>query len=101
MGASYPWTLAMNAHTPPLSVTRPQTVSTTSRLLRLKNVIAPDGPIPVSKSTLYAWIAAGHFPKPHKIGKRASAWLSDDVEHFIQIASEKITSTQKLMGGAK
>ena len=30
-------------------------------------------------STLYEWVAKGLFPKPVKIGPRASAWLVDEV----------------------
>lgn len=30
-------------------------------------------------STLYEWIAKGLFPKPIKIGPRASAWLVDEL----------------------
>ena len=33
-------------------------------------------------STLYAKIAAGEFPKPVKLGKRAVGWLSTDVDNW-------------------
>ena len=42
--------------------------------VRLPAIIAPHGPIPVSKSTWYAGIKAGRFPKPVKLGPRTSAW---------------------------
>jgi len=34
----------------------------------------------LSRSTIYARIAAGTFPKPVRIGPRAVAWLESDVE---------------------
>ena len=33
-------------------------------------------------STLYAKIAAGDFPKPVKLGKRAVGWLSTDIDDW-------------------
>ena len=33
-------------------------------------------------STLYAKIAAGEFPKPVKLGKRAVGWLSTDIDNW-------------------
>jgi len=47
------------------------------RMLRLPEVLAARGNI--SKSTLYADIRAGKFPKPVKIGPRISAWPESDV----------------------
>lgn len=35
---------------------------------------------PVSKSTLYAKIAKGEFPRPIKLGPRISAWSVADIE---------------------
>ncbi|PCI57111.1 MAG: DNA-binding protein [Alphaproteobacteria bacterium] len=34
-------------------------------------------------STLYYWIKNGTFPKPYKIGERASAWLLSEVEEWM------------------
>jgi len=39
-------------------------------LLRLRQVLAPEGPIPVSKSTWWAGVKDGRFPKPVKLGTR-------------------------------
>jgi prophage regulatory protein len=36
------------------------------------------GNIPVS--TLYSWMAAGHFPRPVRIGPRAVAWREEDLD---------------------
>ncbi|MDE2271001.1 MAG: AlpA family transcriptional regulator [Xanthomonadaceae bacterium] len=49
-------------------------------LLRLPQVKAQTG---LSRSALYRRIAAGNFPAPIKIGARASAWSSEEVERWI------------------
>ena len=45
--------------------------------LRLSSIIAPRGPIPVSKSTWWAGIKDGRFPKPVKLGARITVWRVD------------------------
>ena len=49
-------------------------------LLRLPQVKARTG---LSRSELYRRIAAGSFPSPIKIGARASAWSSVEIERWI------------------
>lgn len=39
--------------------------------------------IPLGASTLYEEIAQGRFPKPLKIGRRASAWRKCEVEAWL------------------
>lgn len=41
------------------------------RLIRLREVLTM---IPVSRSTFYAEVKKGSYPKPHKIGQRISVW---------------------------
>jgi prophage regulatory protein len=38
----------------------------------------------LSKSSIYAMVAVGKFPRPIKIGARASAWVKSEVQDFIQ-----------------
>ena len=40
--------------------------------------------IPVSKSTWFRGIQAGRYPKPVKLGVRASAWRVDEVRDMIE-----------------
>jgi prophage regulatory protein len=49
-------------------------------LLRLPQVKAQTG---LSRSELYRRIAIGSFPAPIKIGARASAWISVEIERWI------------------
>lgn len=53
------------------------------RLLRLKDVLQPRGPLPLSKSTFYALIKAGRAPAPVKLN-RISAWREEDVRKLIE-----------------
>ncbi|MDP2804006.1 MAG: AlpA family phage regulatory protein [Phreatobacter sp.] len=55
----------------------------TQGLLRLSSIIAPRGPIPVSKSTWWAGVKDGRFPKPIKLGTRITAWRSEDINALI------------------
>lgn len=49
-------------------------------LLRLKEILAPFGPIPASKSTWWAGVKTGRFPKPVKLGPRITAWRAEDID---------------------
>lgn len=52
-------------------------------LLRLSSILAPDGPIPVSKSTWWAGVKDGRFPKPLKLGPRITVWRAEDIERLM------------------
>ena len=49
-------------------------------ILRLPVVMARTG---LSRSTIYAKVAAGDFPEPINLGGRAVGWLSDEVEAWL------------------
>ena len=51
--------------------------------VRLRDILAPAGPIPVSKSTWWQGIRDGRFPKPLKLGDRASAWVESEVAEWV------------------
>ncbi len=42
---------------------------------------------PVSKSTWWAGIREGRYPKPVKIGERCTAWRAEDIRALIESAS--------------
>ena len=46
----------------------------------LKTVVAKTG---LSRSTLYAYVAIGLFPKQRRLGVRRVAWLASDVRAWI------------------
>jgi prophage regulatory protein len=58
----------------------------TTGFLRLTAILAPRGPIPVSKSTWWAGVKSGRFPKPVKLGPRITAWRVEDIRALIERA---------------
>ena len=52
--------------------------------VRLKQILAPTGPIPVSKSTWWAGVKDGRYPKPVKLGRRITAWRVEDIRDLIE-----------------
>lgn len=68
--------------------------STPSRLIRFPEVKDRTG---LGRSVIYKYIEEGNFPKPIKIGKRAVAWLSTDIDTWIaqQVAKAMGNRTAK------
>jgi prophage regulatory protein len=61
--------------------------------VRLKGILAPHGPIPVSRSTWWAGVANGRFPKPVKLGPRITAWRVEEIRALVeQIANGELNS---------
>ncbi|MEH6725488.1 MAG: AlpA family phage regulatory protein [Hyphomicrobiales bacterium] len=56
--------------------------------VRLSAILAPSGPIPVSKSTWWAGVKDGRFPKPVKLGPRITAWRVDDIRTLIETGGQ-------------
>ncbi len=61
--------------------------------LRLSQIIGnpkADPPIPpvipVGKSTWWAGVKLGRFPKPVKLGPRVTAWRVEDIRNLIDLA---------------
>lgn len=52
--------------------------------LRLSAILAPLGPIPVSRSTWWAGVKTGRYPKPIKLGPRITAWRIEDIRRLIE-----------------
>jgi prophage regulatory protein len=51
--------------------------------VRLATILAPQGPIPVGKSTWWAGVKSGRFPRPVKLGPRITAWRVEDIRALI------------------
>lgn len=47
--------------------------------VRLAQILAPDGPIPVSKSTWWQGVKDGRFPAPQKLGPRTTVWKVEEI----------------------
>ena len=51
--------------------------------IRLSSILAPEGPIPISKSTWWAGVKSGRYPRPVKLGPRITAWRVEDIRALI------------------
>ena len=52
--------------------------------VRLSQILAPPGPIPVSKSTWWQGVKDGRFPKPQKLGPRTTVWKVEDIRALFE-----------------
>lgn len=52
--------------------------------VRLKSILAPNGPIPVSKSTWWEGVKSGRFPQPMKLGPGTTVWRADEIWKLIE-----------------
>lgn len=58
--------------------------------VRLKQIIAPYGPIPVSKSTWWAGCKDGRFPAPHKLSPGVTVWRAEEIRALFKSAFEHV-----------
>jgi prophage regulatory protein len=63
---------------------------TSQRLIRLRDVRQRTG---LSSSSIYAKISIGLFPRPVKLGPRASAWIEGEVSEWIEAQIERSRKT--------
>lgn len=52
--------------------------------VRLDAIIAPKGPLPISKSSWWNKVRSGEFPQPVKLGPRTTAWRVQDILELMQ-----------------
>ncbi len=51
--------------------------------VRLPQILAPRGPIPISKSSWWQGVSEGRFPQPVKLGPKTTAWRVEDIRNLI------------------
>lgn len=51
--------------------------------VRLAAIIAPHGPLPISRSTWFAWRRMGKAPAPVMLSPRISAYRVEDVQALL------------------
>ena len=61
------------------------TPTPTPKFLRIESIVGNKkkgivGILPISKSTWWAGVKSGRYPKPVKISIRCTAWLTEDVD---------------------
>lgn len=47
--------------------------------VRLADILAPAGPLPIGKSTWWAGVKDGRYPAAVKLGRRITAWKVEDI----------------------
>nr|WP_318031199.1 AlpA family phage regulatory protein [Rhizobium ruizarguesonis] len=55
----------------------------TSGFVRLKQILSPNGPLPISRSGFWAGVKSGKFPNPRKISARVTVWRAEDIHALI------------------
>jgi len=63
----------------------------TTPLMRLPDVARRTG---LPKSTIYALIARGAFPRPIKLSERASAWRTDELDQWVEACTKATRAEQ-------
>ncbi len=54
-----------------------------SGYVRLADILAPEGPLPIGRSTWWQGVRDGRYPQPVKLGPRITAWRIDDIRALI------------------
>jgi hypothetical protein len=52
-------------------------------LVRLSSILAPNGPIPVGRTTWWEGVRSGRCPKPVKLGSRITAWRAEEIQALV------------------
>jgi prophage regulatory protein len=56
----------------------------TTGFVRLNQILAPAGPIPVSRSTWWQGVKDKRFPQPQKLGPRTTVWKVADIRALFE-----------------
>ena len=62
-------------------------------LVRVKQILAPIGPIPVSRSTWWAGVKAGRFPQPIKLSPNTTVWRVEEIRALFEVPETAQTDT--------
>lgn len=71
--------------------TRTYAAFPTTGLVRLSSILAPVGPIPISRSAWWAGVRTGRYPKKIMLGPRVTAWRAEDIHALIANGIKKET----------
>jgi len=56
-----------------------------SGFVRLSRLLAPNGPLPISKSSWWEGVRQQRYPQPVKLGPRITAWRCEDIRALIAL----------------
>ena len=51
--------------------------------MRLPEIVAPYGVLPISRSAFLAGVKIGRYPAPVKLGPRTTAWDAAEIRRYI------------------
>ena len=54
-----------------------------SGFVRLNAILAPNGPLPIGRSTWWRGVKSGRFPKPIKFGPNTSMWDVEEIHDLL------------------
>lgn len=73
--------------------------------IRLNAILGPNGPLPISRSSWFAGIKEGRFPKPVALGPRTKAYRVEEIRALLaqfddqdQPASPSVAPAQEVGG---
>ncbi|MBX3538528.1 MAG: AlpA family phage regulatory protein [Chelatococcus sp.] len=58
-------------------------------LVRLPQILAPVGPLSVSKSTFWAKVRSGEFPQPVRLGPGTTTWRAEEIWALVDEREKK------------
>ncbi len=53
-------------------------------LRRVDQLIAPKGPLPISRSTFWSWVKSGKLPRGLRLSDRVTCWRVGDIQEILQ-----------------
>jgi hypothetical protein len=65
----------------------------TCGLVREAQILAPGGPLPIGRSTWWAGVKSGRYPKPVKLGARITAWHAAEIIKLVEEGITKFTDS--------
>jgi predicted DNA-binding transcriptional regulator AlpA len=57
--------------------------------LRAKDIFAPNGILPISRSTFYNWCSSGRLPPGRRLSSGVTVWTLDDILAFASGEGER------------
>lgn len=57
--------------------------------VRLSGILAPNGPLPISKSSWWEGVRTQRYPQPIKLGPRITAWRCEDIRALVETGAAR------------
>lgn len=70
-------------HFPATRTTQNRAEFPVSGYVRIKQIVAPNGPLPIGRSSFWAMVKANKAPQPRKISPRVTVWRAEDINEML------------------